>query len=88
MKSTHTRNHHGEPVWTITLTGWHEITRFAANLLYQQVEFARIGSKALRWQRRAMGAARFERYLDPFYPINDPRGIRRTITRASKRVAS
>ena len=60
MRYRHTRDKHGEPVWVIEVTGWHDIYRFAANMLYQQVEFAAAGRKALQWARRSLGSERFE----------------------------
>lgn len=55
-----TRNKHGEPVVTITLTGGHEIHRFAYNLLKHQCEFARMGTRILKGQRRRMGKERWD----------------------------
>lgn len=83
MKTRHTRNKHGEPVWTIELTGWHEIIRFANNLLYQQVEFGAIGRKALQWSRKSLGAKRFEQAITLYYGEEGKR--RDAAVRASKR---
>ncbi len=82
MKTTHSRNRHGEPVWTIELTGWHEIIRFAANLLYDQSEFARIGQRALSWSRRSFGANRFEKVITPYFGAEGK--WRDAVVRASK----
>lgn len=49
------RNQHGEPVVTITLVGFHDIHRFAYNLLKHQCEFARMGTQILKGQRRRVG---------------------------------
>jgi len=82
MKTRHSRNRHGEPVWTIELTGWHEIIRFANNLLYHQTEFMTIGQKALSWSRRSLGAKRFETVITPYY--GDSGKWRDAVVRASK----
>lgn len=83
MKTRHSRNSHGEPVWTIELTGWHEIIRFANNLLYQQVEFGAIGRKALQWARKTLGARRFESAITPYFGADGQ--WRDAVVRASKR---
>lgn len=44
-----------DQVVTITLVGWHSIHRFAYNMLGWQVEFAAMGRKILKSQRRAVG---------------------------------
>lgn len=62
IQSTRTRNSGGDPVWTITVTGWHDIFRLAWNLVHCQVEFVKHGSKALQWQRQANGAESFDRF--------------------------
>ncbi|MFT3873458.1 MAG: hypothetical protein QM714_12575 [Nocardioides sp.] len=58
----HTRNAAGDPVWVITITGWHDIFRMAWNLVHCQVEFCEAGAKALQWMRGATGAESFDRF--------------------------
>lgn len=53
------KNKHGEPVWTIRVTGTWEIFRFAYHLVQGQVEFMRMGDRAFRYLRRRMGRASF-----------------------------
>lgn len=49
------RDDRGEAVVEITLVHWHSIHRFAYNMIGWQVEFAAMGYKILRSQRRAVG---------------------------------
>lgn len=79
----HSRNQHGEPVFTITLIGWHDIFRFSANMLDQQCEFMAAGSKALQWCRRSLGASRFEAMNKSL--SGDGTRTQRYVARASKR---
>lgn len=57
-----TRNKAGDPVWVITITGWHDIFRMAWNLVHCQVEFCEAGSRTLQWMRRSVGARNFDRF--------------------------
>lgn len=49
------RDAHGAPVLTITVTGEHDIHRLADQMCRWQSEFARTGRLILRSQRRRMG---------------------------------
>jgi hypothetical protein len=66
-----TRNEHGEPVVTITLVGWHEIHRFAYNLLKHQCEFAEMGRKILKYQRKAIGREQWNRIWAMYHGEHD-----------------
>lgn len=57
------RNEHGDPVLTITVTGSHDIFRLNWNLLHAQCEFSDAARKTYQWLRRVMGAANYD-YLD------------------------
>jgi len=56
------RNRDGEPVWTIRITGVHDIFRFAFHSVQGQVEFGRMASQTFRYLRRFMGHAQFVAY--------------------------
>ena len=45
--SNMTTNQHHEPTISITLTGYHEIYRFAHHMEYGQVEFGHAGRRRL-----------------------------------------
>lgn len=47
-----TRNNHNEPTATITLTGFHEMYRFAHHLTMGQVEFGTVGHQIINRLRR------------------------------------
>lgn len=54
------KNKHGEPVWTIRITGGGEIFRFAFHLAQGQIEFLRIAMGAFRYLRRQWGVRVFK----------------------------
>lgn len=58
----HSRNQHGDPVLTITVTGWHDIFRLQWNLLHAQVEFSAAARKSFQWMRRSLGAKRYDTF--------------------------
>jgi len=51
---------HGDPRLTITLTGAHDLFRFAVNMLDDQCEFSRAGRQSLAQLRDHLGADRFD----------------------------
>jgi hypothetical protein len=55
--------HPSELVLTITVTGAHDIYRFAHHLLFGQVEFVELGQKIIDQLRRRMGRGRWS-YID------------------------
>lgn len=62
IETRHARNRHGDPVLTITITGWHDIFRTSWNFCHDQVEFVDKGSKALQWMRRSLGAKKYDAF--------------------------
>ena len=58
----HSRDEHGDPVLTITVTGWHDIFRLQWNLLHAQCEFSAAARKSCQWMRRSLGAARYDTF--------------------------
>jgi hypothetical protein len=54
------QNGNGEPVWTIRITGGHDIFRFAFHSIHGQVEFCEMGTGAFRYLRRRWGVKRFK----------------------------
>ncbi len=54
------RNQHGDPVLTITVTGSHDIYRLNWNLLHAQCEFSEAARATYQWLRRVMGAGPFD----------------------------
>lgn len=66
------RNKHGERTLTIKLVGNYDIVRFATHLLSGQSEFAAMGWKVIRSQKRAYGAKRWREALRPLYGDNHP----------------
>ena len=58
----HSRSRDGEPVLTITVTGWHDIFRLQWNLLHAQMEFSAAARKSFQWMRRSLGAAKYDAF--------------------------
>lgn len=56
------RNKHGDPVLTITVTGWHNIFRLNWNLLHAQSEFSAEARKTYQWMRRVVGAKNYDKF--------------------------
>lgn len=61
--SSLTINKHGEPTVTITLTGYHEIYRFAHHMETSQVEFAEAGNRIIRGLRRRLNADKWNEWM-------------------------
>lgn len=55
-------NEHGDPVMTLTITGVHDVFRFAHHLTRGQCEFADVGQRVLRRLKRRMGSPRYGAY--------------------------
>lgn len=58
-----TTNKHGEPTVTITLTGYHEIYRFAHHMETGQVEFGLAGNKIIRRLRRRLTTDQWNEWM-------------------------
>lgn len=58
-----TTNEFGDPTVTITLTGYHEIYRFAHHMETGQVEFARAGNSIIRRLRRRFTADQWDSWM-------------------------
>lgn len=58
-----TTNKFGEPTVTITLTGYHEIYRFAEHMEHGQVEFADAGNTIIRKLRRRLTATDWNKWM-------------------------
>lgn len=56
------RNKHGDPVLTITVTGFHDIFRLSFAMLHAQVEFSEAARKSFQWMRRSLGASRCDAF--------------------------
>lgn len=80
MTCDFTTDEHGDPALTITLTGGHDLLRFAVNMLDDQCEFSRAGREALAklrahltperfdpWARSMLGEHRYRRLHDGGY---------------------
>ena len=50
---------HGDPVWTITVEGFHDIYRLSHNLIRCQVDIAKVGQSARTALRRKAGPKRW-----------------------------
>lgn len=61
------RNEHRDPVLTLTLTGVHDVYRFAFGMTYMQVEFCAVGRKALASLRRQLGRERYGWLVDSMH---------------------
>lgn len=69
-----TTNEHGEPTVTITLTGCHEIYRFAHHMEAGQVEFGKAGNKIIRRLRRRFTADEWDKWM---WTLHGDKGRRR-----------
>jgi hypothetical protein len=58
-----TRNEHGEPTVTITLTGYHEVYRFAHHMESGQVEFGLAGNGIIRRLRRRFTKRQWDEWM-------------------------
>ena len=58
-----TLNEHDEPTVTITLTGYHEIYRFAHHMESGQVEFGQAGNKIIQRIRRRLTATQWNEWM-------------------------
>lgn len=58
-----TTDEFGDPTVTITLTGYHEIYRFAHHMESGQVEFARAGNTIIRRLRRRFTADQWNTWM-------------------------
>ena len=58
-----TTDEFGDPTVTITLTGYHEIYRFAHHMETGQVEFARAGNSIIRRLRRRFTADQWDSWM-------------------------
>ena len=56
------RDKNGDPVLTITVTGFHDIFRLSWNLLHAQVEFSAEARRTFQWIRRSLGASRYDTF--------------------------
>lgn len=61
-----TFNEHGEPVVTLTITGWHDAFRFAWAISHLQCDFADVGRRIAGSLRRRIGAKAFADYQERF----------------------
>lgn len=62
-----TKNEHGEPVLTVTVTGFHDAYRFADGMTRLQCEFAHHGRNRIASLRRLCSRENWEAAMDYFH---------------------
>ncbi|HZM83804.1 MAG TPA: hypothetical protein VFC19_49430 [Candidatus Limnocylindrales bacterium] len=53
---------YGNPVATITVSGWQDIYRLQINMMHAQIEFGSLARKCFVWMRKRMGAKKFDEF--------------------------
>lgn len=71
-----TKNEHGEPTVTITLTGFSDIYRFAHHMEHGQVEFGEAGRGIIRRLRRRVPPGNWNSWMRQLHgPNGRPGGV-------------
>jgi hypothetical protein len=79
-----TKNEHGEPVLTVTVTGAYDVVRFANVMRHGQVEFGDSGRQAHARVQRIIGTRNWNRLHETLFGADHECGPRRCIGRRAQ----